>query len=142
MRWLARLGGALLLLVLLAFGGLWWRLDALAERVIERGASERLGVATVETPEIHLQALGDPGGAGSGQITAEVVRAILTSVATEVPGVPLALAGRLITGLGLSGAAEKLREARARRRRRTQRAARAARPALTPGLSRGRRRRS
>jgi hypothetical protein len=228
MRLLLRLGLALLLLVLLALGSVWWRLDALAERVIERDASERLGVATeirslllrpisgilslrglaianppgyaggflaveraradldvttlrhevievrevsldgveltleqahgssnydaivsklgtgdpsarsegpsvrvrdlwvrnitahlrlapapplsVEIPEIHLQALGGSGGASSGQITAEVVRAILTSVATEVPGVPLALAGRLITGLGLSGAAEKLRE--------------------------------
>ena len=229
MRLLVRLGLALLLLVGLALGSVWWRLDALAERVIERGASERLGVVTeirslllrpisgilslrglsienppgyagsflvvertradldvttlrrevievreisldgvevtleharggsnydaivsklgerepstesagpsvrvrdlyvrnitahlrlapaapltVEIPEIHLQALGGPGGASSGQITAEVVRAILTSVATEVPGVPLAFAGRLITGLGLSGAAEKLREA-------------------------------
>jgi hypothetical protein len=229
MRLLVRLGLALLLLLGLALGTLWWRLDALAERVIERGASERLGAATeidrlllrpisgilslrglsianppgyagsflavdraradldvttlrrevievrevaldgvavtleqarggsnydaivsklgagepsadpagpsvrvrdlyvrnitaqlrlaptppltVEIPEIHLKALGGPDGAGSGEITAEVVRAILTSVATEVPGVPIALAGRLITGLGLSGAAEKLREA-------------------------------
>jgi hypothetical protein len=40
-----------------------------------------------------------------------VVRAILVAVATEAPGVPLALAGRLLTGLGLSGAAELLRDA-------------------------------
>jgi hypothetical protein len=46
MRLLLRLGLALLLLVLLALGSVWWRLDALAERVIERGASERLGVQT------------------------------------------------------------------------------------------------
>ncbi len=229
MRLLVRLGLALLLLVGLALGSVWWRLDALAERVIERGASERLGVVTeirslllrpisgilslrglsienppgyagsflvvertradldvttlrrevievreisldgvevtleqahggsnydaivsklgegtpsagsagpsvrvrdvyvrnitahlrlapappltVQIPEIHLQALGGPGGASSGEITALVVRAILTSVATEVPGVPLALAGRLLRGLGISGAAELLREA-------------------------------
>jgi hypothetical protein len=229
MRLLLRLGSALLLLVLLALGGLWWRLDSLAERMIERDTSERLGVETeiralllrpisgilslrglsianppgyagsfleverargeldvatlrrevievreitlsgvevtleearggsnydaivsklgkpapsagsagpsvhvsdlyvreitahlrlapappltLEIPEIHLQGLGGPGGASSGEITAEVVRAILTSVATEVPGVPLALAGRLLTGLGLSGAADILREA-------------------------------
>ena len=229
MRLLLRLGLALLLLVLLGLGSIWWRLDALAERVIERGASERLGVETeirslllrpisgilslrglsianppgyagsflavdraradldvttlrhevievrditlsgvevtleeaqggsnydaivsklgagqpnaasagpsarvrdlwvrnisahvrlapappltFEIPEIHLQGLGGPGGASSGEITAEVVRAILTSVATEVPGVPIALAGRLLTGLGLSGAIEGLRKA-------------------------------
>jgi hypothetical protein len=228
MRLLLRLGLALLLLVLLALGSVWWRLDALAERVIERGASERLGVETeirslllrpisgilslrglsianppgyagsflvmdraradldvrlrrdvievreisldrvevtleqarhgsnydvivsqlgesapsggsagpsvrvrdlyvrgitahvrlppappltLEIPEIHLAGLGGPGGASSGEVTAEVVRSILTAVATEVPGVPLAVAARLITGLGLSGATEKLREA-------------------------------
>ena len=229
MRLLLRLGLALLVLALVALGSVWWQLDTLAERVIERGASERLGVATeirslllrpisgilslrglsianppgyagsflvvdraradldvttlrhevievrdisldgvevtleqahggsnydtivtnlgkdepaagsdgpsvrvrdlyvrhihahvrlapappvtLEIPEIHLTGLGGPGGASSGEVTAEVVRAILTSVATEVPGVPLALAGRLITGLGLSGATQKLREA-------------------------------
>jgi hypothetical protein len=232
MRLLLRLALALGLAALLALAALWWRLDALAERMIERGASEQLGVATeiqslllrpisgilslrglsianppgyagsflqverargefdvatlrsevievreislsgvevtleevrggsnydaivsrlgasepsesgagaagpsvrvrdlwvrkitahvrvapapplvLEIPEIHLQSLGGPGGASSGQITAEVVRAILTSVATEAPGVPLAVAGRLLTGLGLSGATQKLREA-------------------------------
>ncbi len=229
MRWLVRLVGAVLLLVGLALGSLWWRLDALAERVIERGASERLGAKaeirslllrpisgilslqglsianppgyagsfllvdraggnldvttlrsdvievreislsgvevtleqarggsnydaivsklgervpsagragpsvrvrdlyvrdisahvrlaparplTLEIPEIHLEDLGGPGGASSGEITAEVVRALLISIATEVPGVPIALAGRLISGLGLSGAASTLREA-------------------------------
>jgi hypothetical protein len=231
MRWLARSVGALLLLALLALGALWWRLDALAERMIERGASERLGVETevrglllrpisgvltlrglrvanppgfpgdflqvdrargeldvttlrrdvvevrsvtltgvvlaleetprgsnydailanlargtdapvaaegpsvrvrellvreivaharlapaappitLAIPEIRLRELGGPGGASAGQITAHVVRAILVAVATEAPGVPLALAGRLLTGLGLSGAAELLRDA-------------------------------
>lgn len=231
MRWVVRIVGALLVLALLVLGGLWWRLDALAERMIERGASEQLGVETeirglllrpisgilslrglrianppgyagdfllverargdvdvstlrrdvievrevtlsgvvlaleearggsnydtivanlgrdpkpasdaagpsvrvldlyvrditahvrlapaptppltLEVPELHLRDLGGPGGAGAGEITAEVVRAILTAVATRAPGVPLALAGRLLTGLGLSGAAEILRE--------------------------------
>jgi hypothetical protein len=231
MRWLARSLGALLLLALLALGAVWWRLDALAERMIERGATARLGVETevrglllrplsgvltlrglrvanppgfagdfldvdrargeldvatlrsevvevprivltgvvlaleetpagsnydailehlargaeheaaaegpsvrvhelliedvvahvrlapatppitLAIPEIRLTALGGPGGASAGQITAHVVRAILVAVATEAPGVPLALAGRLLTGLGLSGAAELLRDA-------------------------------
>jgi hypothetical protein len=232
MRLLLRLGLGLLVLLGVALGALWWQLDALAERVIERDASAQLGVATeidrlllrpisgilslrglsianppgyegrflaveraradldvttlrrevievreivldgvavrleharggsnydaivsrlgagapepaagaeagpsvrvrdlrvrnitaevrlppapplrVEIPEIHLTNLGGPAGATSGEVTAEVVRAILTSVATEVPGVPLALAGRLVTGLGVSGAAGKLREA-------------------------------
>ena len=232
MRWLVRLVGALLVLVLLALGGLWWRMDSLAERMIERGASERLGVETeirslllrpvsgilslrglrianppgydgdfllverargdldvstlrrevievrevtltgvaltleearggsnydaivanlgrgakpaadapgpsvrvhdlyvrditatvrlapapappltFEIPEIHLRDLGGAGGASAGEITAEVVRAILTAVATRAPGVPITLAGRLLTGLGLSGAAEVLRDA-------------------------------
>jgi hypothetical protein len=231
MRWLVRIVGALLVLALLVLGGLWWRMDALAERMIERGASEQLGVETeirglllrpisgilslrglrianppgytgdfllverargdvdvstlrrevievrditldgvvlaleesrggsnydaivanlgreakpaaetpgpsvrvhdltvrditahvrlapaptppltLEIPEIHLRDLGGPGGASTGEITAEVVRAILTAVATRAPGVPVALAGRLLTGLGLSGAAEILRE--------------------------------
>ena len=231
MRLLARLGVAVLLLLGLACLGLWWRLDRFAEQVIERSASERLGVATeieglllrpisgilalrgltianpegyagrflavekarvdldvgtlrqpvivvsdisldgvevalqegrngsnydaivsrlaepgpapargaapgpsvqvrdlyvrditalvrlgpspalrLEIPEIHLQQLGGPHGASSGEVTAEVVRAILTSVATEVPGMPLSIAGRLLTKLGLSGAAGKLRE--------------------------------
>jgi hypothetical protein len=232
MRWLVRIAGGLLLLAGLALGGLWWRMDALAERMIERGASERLGVETtlrglllrpisgilslrglrianppgyagdfllverargeldvgtlrsevievrevtldgvvlaleetragsnydaivanlgrraepaaeepgpsvrvrdlyvrnitahvrlapapappltLEVPEIHLRDLGGPGGASTGEITAEVVRAILTAVATRAPGVPLALAGSLLKGLGLSGAAEILRDA-------------------------------
>jgi hypothetical protein len=230
MRWLLRSIGALFVLALLGLGALWWRLDALAERVIERGASEQLGVATeirslllrplsgilslrgleianppdyagaflrverargdldvstlrqdvivvreialdgvevtleerrggsnydaivanldrgtkpaaaapgpsvrvrelvvrnvtahvriagsppvsFEIPEIHLRELGGPGGADAGVITAEVVRAILTSVATQVPGVPVALAGRLLGRLGLSGAAGALRGA-------------------------------
>jgi hypothetical protein len=231
MRWLVRILGALLMLALLVLGGLWWRLDALAEHMIERGATEQLGVQTeirglllrpisgilslrglrianppgyagdfllverargdvdvstlrrevievrevtlsgvvlaleetrggsnyevivanlgreptpagdaagpsvrvrdlyvrditahvrlapaptppltLEIPEIHLRDLGGPRGAGTGEITAEVVRAILTAVATRAPGVPVALAGRLLTGLGLSGAAELLRE--------------------------------
>ncbi|MGH7289129.1 MAG: hypothetical protein ACREI8_14035, partial [Myxococcota bacterium] len=62
-------------------------------------------------PEIHLRNLGGPGGAGTGEITAEVVRAVLTAVATQAPGVPLAVAGRLLGGLGLSGAARGLLEA-------------------------------
>jgi hypothetical protein len=231
MRWLARLVGALLLLALLALGAVWWRLDALAERMIERGATARLGVETevrglllrpisgvltlrelrvanppgfdgdfleidrargeldvatlrsdvvevreivltgvvlaleetprgsnydailanlargrdapgaaegpsvrvhealirdvvahvrlapatppitLAIPEVRLRELGGPGGASAGQITAEVVRAVLVAVATQAPGVPLALAGRILTGLGLSGAAELLRDA-------------------------------
>jgi len=231
MRWLVRIVGALLVLLLLVLGGLWWRLDALAERMIERGASERLGVETeirglllrpisgilslrglrvanppgytgdfllverarggldvrtlrrevievrevtlsgvvlaleevrggsnydailanlgrgakpasdeagpsvrvhdlyvrditaqvrlapapappltLEVPEIHLRDLGGPGGASTGEVTAEVVRAILAAVATRAPGMPIALAARLLTGLGLSGAAEVLRD--------------------------------
>ena len=230
MRWLVRIVGALFVLALLVLGGLWWRLDALAERMIERGATEQLGVETeirglllrpisgilslrglrianppgyrgdfllverargevdvrtlrsevievrevtlsgvvlaleesrggsnyeaivanlarpksatdaagpsvrvrdlyvrdvtahvrlapaptppltLEIPEIHVRDLGGPGGAGAGQITAEVVRTILTAVATRAPGVPIALAARLLTGLGLSGAAEVLRD--------------------------------
>jgi hypothetical protein len=232
MRWLVRFVGALLVLALLVLGSLWWRMDALAERMIERGASERLGVETeigslllrpisgilslrglrvanppgytgdfllvdrargdldvatlrreviemrevtltgvalaleearggsnydaivanlgrskppptnatgpsvrvqdlyvrditatvrlapapappltLEIPEIHLRDLGGAGGASAGEITAEVVRAILTAVATRAPGVPFALAARLLSGLGLSGAAEVLRDA-------------------------------
>jgi hypothetical protein len=65
---------------------------------------------TLALPEIHLRELGGPHGAGTGVITAEVVRAVLTTVATRVPGVPLALATRLLGGLGLSGAAKLLRE--------------------------------
>jgi hypothetical protein len=65
---------------------------------------------TLEVPEIHLRDLGGPGGAGSGEITAEVVRAVLTAVATQAPGVPLALATRLLGGLGLSSASQILRE--------------------------------
>jgi hypothetical protein len=65
---------------------------------------------TLQVPEIHLRDLGGPGGAGSGEITAEVVRAVLATVATRAPGVPLALAARLLTGLGLSGASQILRE--------------------------------
>jgi hypothetical protein len=226
---LARAALALLLLIALALGALWWRMDALAERAIEQGASEALGVRTevrglllrplsgrlslrgleianppgwagsflvveeaegrldvatlrrevvevqevtlrgvtltleetragsnyaaivanldggeaaeataegpvvrvrdlwvrdvtarlrlapappltLEVPEIHLRDLGGPGGAGSGEITAEVVRAVLTTVATRAPGVPLALATRLLGGLGLSGASRILRE--------------------------------
>jgi hypothetical protein len=229
MRFLARSVLALVLLLGLALGALWWRMDVLAERAIERGASEALGVRTelrslllrpfsgrlslrgleianppgyagsflvvdeaegrldvatlrsevvevqevtlrgvmltleetragsnydaivanldggesagapsegpavrvhdlyvrdvtahlriassppltLEVPEIHLRDLGGTGGAGSGQITAEVVRAVLTTVATRAPGVPLALATRLLGGLGLSGAARILRE--------------------------------
>jgi hypothetical protein len=226
-RFVARGALALALLVALALGALWWRMDALAERAIERGASEALGVRTevrslllrplsgrlslrgleianppgwqgsflvvdraaarldvatlrrdvveveevtlrgvtlvleetaagsnydaivanldgsgeaeaegpavrvrdlwvrevtahlrlgaappltLQLPEIHLRDLGGPGGAGSGAITAEVVRAVLTTVATRVPGVPLALATRLLGGLGLSGASKLLRE--------------------------------
>jgi len=74
----------------------------------------RLGPApplTLEIPEIHLHDLGGPDGATTGEITAVVVRALLTSVATQAPGVPFALAGRLLTGLGLSGAADLLRDA-------------------------------
>ncbi len=228
MRFLLRGFAALLALLLLGLGALWWRLDALAERAIERGASEALGVQTeVESlllrpisgklslqglrianppgyagaflvvreargeldvrtlrsevielselrldgvevtldherggsnydaivahldgppgarreaargpavrvrelfvrnvtahvriapapavplvvPEIQLRNLGGPGGAGTGEITAEVVRAVLTAVATEAPGVPLAVAGRLLGALGLSGAARGL----------------------------------
>jgi hypothetical protein len=227
MRWLARILGGLVLLALLALGALWWRLDALAERMIERGATERLGVATevdglllrplsgvltlrglrvanppgfsgdflrverargevdvatlrgevvelpeivlsgvelaleetpggsnydailaslgrgeqnagdgegpsvrvrellirdvvahvrvgpappvtLAIPEIRLAELGGRGGTSAGQVTAEIVRAILVAVATEAPGMPVALAGRLLTGLGLSGAAELL----------------------------------
>lgn len=232
MRWWVRIAGGLVLLAGVALVALWWRMDALAERMIEQGASERLGVETtlrglllrpisgilslrglrianppgyegdflwverargeldvstlrrevvevrevelegvvlaleerpngsnydhivanlgrnakpaaeepgpsvrvrdlyvrnitahvrlapapappitLEVPEIHLEDLGGPGGAGTGQITAEVVRAILTAVATRAPGVPLALTGRLLKGLGLSGAAELLRDA-------------------------------
>jgi hypothetical protein len=228
LRYVARGALALALLFALALGALWWRLDALAERAIERGASEALGVRTelrslllrplsgrlwlrgleianppgwagsflvvdeaegrldvatlrrevieveevtlrgvalaleetahgsnydaivakldgaprseasagpvvrvrdlyvrdvtarlriapapaltVTVPEIHLRDLGGPGGAGSGEITAEVVRAVLTTVATRARGVPLALATRLLTGLGLSGASGLLRE--------------------------------
>jgi hypothetical protein len=230
MRWLVRIAGGLLLLAGLLLGGLWWRLDTLAEHMIERGASERLGVETtlrglllrpisgilslrglrianppgyagdfllverargeldvstlrrevvevrevtldgvvlaleetraggnydaivrnlgrsgkpageepgpsvrvrdlyvrnitanvrlapappltLEVPEIHLRDLGGPDGAEAGEITAAVVRAILGAVATRAPGVPLALASRLLEGLGLSGAAGMLREA-------------------------------
>lgn len=227
-RFVVRGGLALALLLALALGGIWWRMDALAERAIERGASEALGVRTevrslllrplsgrlslrgleianppgwegsflvveqaaaqldvatlrsdvveveevtlrgltvtleeraagsnydaivanldgggeaaeegpavrvrdlwvrdvtarlrvaaappltLELPVIHLRDLGGPDGAGSGAITAEVVRAVLTTVATRVPGVPLALATRLLGGLGLSGASQLLREA-------------------------------
>jgi len=230
MRWLVRIAGALLLVALLVLGGLWWRMDALAERMIERGATARLGVETelrglllrpfsgivsmrelrvanppgyagdflrverargtldvatlrrdvvevrevtlagvlltleqtgtgsnydaivanlergarpasdapgpsvrvhhlyvrdiiaqvrlaaapvlvLEVPEIHLRDLGGPDGAGTGEITADVVRAILLAAATRAPGVPVALAGRLLTSLGLSGAADLLRDA-------------------------------
>jgi hypothetical protein len=65
---------------------------------------------TLELPEIHLQDLGGPGGADSGEITAIVVRAILVSAATEVPGMPIALAARLLAGLGLGSAIDALRE--------------------------------
>jgi hypothetical protein len=228
-RFLARGALALVLLLALALGALWWRMDALAERAIERGASEALGVRTevgslllrplsgrlsmrgleianppgyagtflvvdrvqgrldvatlrrevveveeitlrgvtltleetragsnydaivanldggetaetdaegpavrvrdlwvrdvtaqlrvassppltLEVPEIHLRNLGGAGGTGSGEITAEVVRAVLTAVATQAPGVPLALATRLLGGLGLSSASQILRE--------------------------------
>ena len=46
MRWVLRIIGALLVLALLALGGLWWRLDAIAQEMIESSASERLGVQT------------------------------------------------------------------------------------------------
>jgi hypothetical protein len=46
MRFVLRGFVALLALLALAFGALWWRMDALAERAIERGASEALGVQT------------------------------------------------------------------------------------------------
>lgn len=230
MRWIVRLIGALVVLAALVLGAVWWRLDSLAERLIERGASERLGVATeiealllrplsgilslralrianppgyhgpfllvdrahgavdlstlrsdvvevgevtltgveltleetaggsnydaivarldarrkpaaaepgpsvrvhdlyvrditahvrlgpappltLEIPEIHLQDLGGPGGASAGEITAEVVRALLTAVATRAPGMPFALAGRILTGLGLGSAVDALRGA-------------------------------
>lgn len=65
----------------------------------------------LEIPEIHLTRLGGPDGATGGEVTAEVVRAILTSVATEVPGIPVALAGRLLGRLGVAGAARTLRDA-------------------------------
>ena len=233
MRWLLRGAGALFLLVALAAGAVWWRLDALVKRAIESGASERLGVETtistlllrplsgklwlrelrianpsgydgsflhvaeahgeldvstlrrdvievreitltgveltleekaggsnydaivknlhtraaaapagaeksgpsvrvhdlyvrdvtghvrlgpapalaLEVPEIHLQQLGGPSGATTGEITAEVVEAILTTVATRAPGMPFHLAGRILTGLGLGGAVDVLRSA-------------------------------
>jgi len=229
MRLLLRGVAALLLLVLLALGALWWRMDALAQRAIERGASEALGVRTevrslllepfsgvvsvrgleianppgypgtflaaeraraeldprtlrrdvidvtevslsgvavtleerregtnydaivghlerpsdapkpssgpqlrvrdlfvrdvtahlrvgdapdlrLQVPEIHLRNLGGPGGTTTGEISVEVVRAVLTSVATRVPGVPLAVASRLLGGLGVSRAADTLRD--------------------------------
>jgi len=77
-------------------------------------AQVRLAAAPVlvlEVPEIHLRDLGGPDGAGTGEITADVVRAILLAAATRAPGVPVALAGRLLTSLGLSGAADLLRDA-------------------------------
>ncbi len=46
MRWIVRFIGALLVLALLVLGGLWWRLDAIAKQMIERGATEQLGVQT------------------------------------------------------------------------------------------------
>jgi len=231
MRWVVRIIGALVLLAGLVLGGLWWRLDALAQRMIERGATERLGVETeihslllrplsgilslrelrianppgydgpfllvdrargevdvktlrnevievreielsgvelnleektdgsnydaivrrlgarakpvaaeepgpsvrvdnlfvrdvtahvrlgpapaltLEIPEIHLRDLGGPGGADTGEITAEVVRAILTAVATQAPGMPFSLAARILTGLGLGSAVDALKAA-------------------------------
>jgi hypothetical protein len=65
----------------------------------------------LQIPELRLEELGGPGGASAGEITAEVVREILTAVATRAPGVPVALAARLLKELGLSGAADLLREA-------------------------------
>src|SRR5262245_4131806 len=46
MRWILRFLAALLAVALLALGVLWFRLDFIAKRMIERSASERLGVAT------------------------------------------------------------------------------------------------
>jgi hypothetical protein len=228
MRRLARPLAALLVLALLAFGTLWWRLDAFAERWLERGASERLGVATeiralllrplsgivslrgleianppgfdgaflsvdsargvldvrtlrrdvvevrevtlrgvaltleetargsnydpivdrlgrdadapaegpqvrierlvlldvtarvrvgeaapltLEIPELELHQLGGPDGAGSGEITARVVRALLVATATRVPEMPFAVAARLVGALGLGSATDLLLEA-------------------------------
>ena len=77
-------------------------------------AHVRLGPApplTLEIPEIHLRDLGGPGGAQAGEITAIVVREILTAVATRAPGMPFALAGRILTGLGLGSVVDALRGA-------------------------------
>lgn len=223
--------GALALVALLALGALWWRLDALAERMIERGATARLGVETevrglllqpfsgalsmrelrianpsgyagdflrvesargaldvatllrrhelvdvrevtlsgvvleleqtaaganydaivanlgggarpddapgpklrvhdlyvrditahvrladapvleLRVPELHFHDLGGAEGAGTGQITAYVVRALLLATATRAHAVPAALAGRLLARLGLEGAADLLLDA-------------------------------
>jgi hypothetical protein len=46
MRWILRFIGALFALALLVLGVLWFRLDFIAQRMIERTASERLGVRT------------------------------------------------------------------------------------------------
>ena len=234
MRWLVRIPLALLGLALLVLAAVWWRLDALAERMIERGATARLGVETevrglllrplsgvltlrglrvanppgfagdfleidrargevdvatlrgdvvevprivltgvvldleetpggsnydaivanlardekdaeaeaaepgprvrvrellvrdvvahvrlapaappitLAIPELRLEDPGGPAGTTTGQVTAQVVRALLVAVATRAPGVPLALAGRILGRLGLSGAVEELRDA-------------------------------
>jgi hypothetical protein len=232
MRWIVRGLGALFVLVLLVLGGLWWRMDALAERLIEREASATLGVETtlgglllrplsgiltlreleianppgyegsflvverargeldvstlrselievsevaltgvaltleqsrggsnydailanlerpapkpaaaepagpavrvrelvvrditaqvrlapapplsVEIPAIALTDLGGPGGASAGEITAEVVRAVLTATATRAPGLPRELTSRLLRRLPASRATSTLRGA-------------------------------
>ena len=230
MRWILRIVGALVVLALLALGGLWWRLDAIAQRMIERSASERLGVQTeigslllrpfsgilslgalqianppgydgdflsaehvrgeldvstlrnpvievrevtlsgvdvtleegsdgsnydaivanlhahpkpaaaeagpsvrirdlyvrditahvrlgpapplsLQIPEIQLHDLGGPGGASAGEITAVVVREILTTVATRAPGMPFELAAGILRGLGLGSVVDVLKEA-------------------------------
>jgi hypothetical protein len=244
MRWLTRLAVALGVGALLGLGVLWWRLDHFAERWIERGASERLGVETeirglllrpisgivslrelrianppgypgdflsvqraradldvstlrravievpevtlsgveltleetrsgsnydaivarlargtapspegpsvriarlsvrdisaqvrvgaapaltLEIPELALHDLGGPDGAGSGEITAEVVRALLVATAARAPDLPIALAARLVGALGLSSASDLLLEAGERGLEATREALRALR---------------
>jgi hypothetical protein len=77
-------------------------------------AHVKLGAApplSLEIPEIHLQDLGGPGGASAGEITAVVVREILTTVATQAPGIPFSIAGRILTGLGLGSVVDALKGA-------------------------------